>query len=151
MSKPNQAPQEDRDQAIALLAQGKTLTAVAFELGYSIGCIGHWRTRYQHEHPEGVLGPPSRMKRRPTVDPAIIKALPAELVKGPRAHGFDRDEWTIPLIADLVERQHGIRANHTYYSIHLRKYGVRWQKPYVLQFGERRPPVDPTPPLGTGS
>jgi transposase len=55
--------------------------------------------------------------RSPKLSPDDLGALGAELLKGPRAHGFKTELWTLARVADVIERRFGI----AYHPCHVRK------------------------------
>jgi transposase len=51
------------------------------------------------------------------------------VVRGAKACGFDTDLWTLPRIARLIERRHGVSYDVDHLSRLVRSWGLSWQKP----------------------
>jgi len=70
--------------------------------------------------------PPGRPRR---LSEAEIAQLGDELQKGPQAHGHATDLWTLPRIAQLIEKQLGVRYHPGHVWWLLRRMGWTCQKP----------------------
>ena len=55
--------------------------------------------------------------------------MPALLARGAEAYGFVGDVWTTPRVADVIEREFGVRYHPAHVSRLLRAVGWSVQKP----------------------
>ncbi len=120
--------EERRLRAAQLFADGVGPTAAARELGVSVSTANHWKSRWVRGGAEalrsrGARGRPARLSGEQ------LAGLHDELLRGPRAHGYDTDLWTCPRVRRVIRRLFGV----TYADCHvwklLRKMGWTRQKP----------------------
>jgi len=123
-----QALEARRLEAARLFAKGCSQAEVARSLQVSAMSASRWYGAWReggrqalrkHTHP----GPPSRLGKRQ------LQRLVRELLKGPRAHGYATQLWTLPRIAGLIEKLFGIRYHpgHVWYL--LRRLGWTPHRP----------------------
>ena len=117
-----------RRQAIRLLLQRKSVSAIARLLAASKSSIVRWREAYKKQgikglRPRPTPGRPARLSR------AQKARLAKYLLKGPLATGYSTDLWTLERIATLIEK----RFQVTYHPNHVWRLllGMGWscQKP----------------------
>lgn len=117
-----------RRRAVALLARGRGVRAVARQIGCSPSSVSRWQQEVAAGGPEALRakpapGRPSRLSARQR------QRLLTLLLRGARAQGFATDLWTLPRVAALIRRTFGV----SYHPAHVWKIlrGADWscQKP----------------------
>ena len=122
------ALEERRLEAARLFAKGYSQAEVArfFQVSAMSVCrwYGAWleggrQALRKQTHP----GPPSRLDERQ------LQRLVRELLKGPQAHGYATQLWTLPRVAGLIEKLFGVRyhSGHVWYL--LRRLGWTTHRP----------------------
>lgn len=120
--------EERRLAGLALLRKGKTQAFVAKELGVTEGAVSHW---VKAERSGGVAA----LKRRPhtgrpaKIEAEVLQQLPALLVKGAEAYGFEGDVWTSERVAVLIKKKFGVDYHPGHVWKLLDKLGLSWKKP----------------------
>ena len=81
---------------------------VARILGVSPAAVSQWKKLYQQAGPDGLKatlhpGP------KPKLTIAQRRKLERLLLKGPLAHGYPTDLWTLKRIAELIERHFAVQ------------------------------------------
>jgi transposase len=110
------ALEKRRFQAIRLLDDGLNQTDIAHRLNVSRSTVVRWVGQYRHQGRE-ALRKAGRAGRKPRLDAAQSKRLEERLRQGPQRLGYETPLWTCPRVADLIEREFGIR----YHSGHVWK------------------------------
>lgn len=124
-----------RLEAARLFDEGATQADVARRLGVSRVSALRWyrlwrkggRGRLEEAPP---LGRPSRL------GPTQLKRIEDALLKGPQAHGYTTELWTLPRVAVVVERVSGVRYHPGHVWRVLRGMGWSLQRP-TLRARER--------------
>jgi transposase len=103
-----QALEQRRMRAAELFRRGRRAAEVARELGVSIQSASAWYRRWS------VGGTPAlraagRAGRLPRLDANQLARVEEALVKGPTANGFATELWTLPRVAEVIERVSGVR------------------------------------------
>jgi transposase len=135
MRAPNRYPkrqptewQQLKQAALAHFAAGERPVTVARALHISHETARrwhhHWRTT-QAALPRQPRGP------RPRLSPAQLAQLDRELRRGPLAHGYANDLWTLARIAHLIQKLFGVRHHPSHVYQLLRALGWSCQKPEV--------------------
>jgi transposase len=80
-------------QAAAMFAAGDGSAVIAKRLRVSLRSVQRWRQCWQDEGERGLrsAGPTSR----PKLSQALFAVLEQELAKGPVAHGWPDQTWTL--------------------------------------------------------
>jgi len=117
-----------RLQAAALFAKGMTQAEVARRLGVSRTSAMKWYDAWKSKGTRGLqlaehFGRPTK-----TTD-ADLARIEAALLKGPAAHGWTTEIWTLPRIAKVVEETVGVRYHPGHVWRILRKLGWSLQRP----------------------
>ncbi|WEH18439.1 winged helix-turn-helix domain-containing protein [Streptomyces sp. VNUA24] len=91
-----------RMAAAELFEEGRTDVQVARELRVTRMSVNRWRRAYDRRGVAGLRskGPASR----PLLSPAQFARLEAALERGPLAHGFADQRWTLTRIKTLIGR-----------------------------------------------
>ena len=105
-----------RKRAAAMFRRGVSQAAVARELEVSRQSVSRWYGDWQRGGAKALAGA-GRAGRLPHLSAARLRRLDRELRRGPRAHGFGTDLWTLDRVAMVIERLFGI----TYHRGHVWK------------------------------
>jgi transposase len=106
--------------------RGASQAAVARALGVTRTTTHRWFHVWRVKGRAGLRGP-GRPGMRPAVDEGQLGQLDHALRRGPRAHGFDDDWWTLPRVATVIERLTGVRHRPGYVWTIMRKLSWRFQ------------------------
>ncbi len=117
-----------RMRAVRLFAQGETQAEVARLLGVSRTTAMRWARALKHEGKQGLRAA-GRAGRKPRLSTEQLKDAEAVLFKGPVAFGYPTAFWTLPRVAEVIERVTGIRYHPGHVWRVLRKLGWSRQKP----------------------
>jgi len=125
------ALEKRRLEAASLFGQAKSRAEVARLLQVSREAAGNWFELWQHRGEEGLKGA-GRAGRKPKVTAAQLAEVEQALLRGPVAHGYATDLWTLARIGRLIRQLTGVR----YHSGHVWKImrGLGW----TLQRPEQR-------------
>jgi len=125
------ALEKRRREAARLFAEGNSRAQVARASGVSWQAASNWFQAWQQDGEAGLKAA-GRAGRKPKVTAAQLAQVEQELVRGPTAHGYATDLWTLPRIARLIKQLTGVR----YHSGHVWKImrGLGW----TLQRPEHR-------------
>ncbi len=125
-----------RLRAANLLQQGKSQAEVARVLGAHRQTVHRWATRVEREG-RAALKKAGRAGRKPRLGAADLRRITAELKRGPAVLGYETSLWTAPRVADLIERECGVRYHPGHVWKILRQLGAlerdepairRWKK-----------------------
>jgi len=94
--------------AARLFARGASQVAVAKALGVTRVSAHHWFHTWKAQGRGGLNGA-GRAGRKPRLDAAQLATIERALRAGPRAQGFATDLWTLPRVAELIERLTDVR------------------------------------------
>jgi transposase len=117
-----------RLQAARLFARGESQVSVAKALGVTRVSAHHWFHTWKAQGRRGLKGA-GRAGRKPQLDAAQLTRVERALRAGASAHGFTTDVWTLPRVAELIERLTGIRHHPGHVWRVLRKLGWALQRP----------------------
>jgi transposase len=123
-----QALRRRRRQAVGLFARGATQAEVARRLGVSRQTALVW-SRTWARGGAAALREPGRAGRPCRLGAGERKAVERALLRGPRAHGFATDLWTLPRIAVVIERVTGVAYHPGHVWKLLRQLGWSLQRP----------------------
>src|SRR5215210_1831031 len=109
----------DRARAIVLTLSGWTSAQIAEAFGVREDTVRFWRSAF-------MTGGVETLKKSVAPGPAPVKAERAlvvaeEVLSGPVA---DRPNWTLPRLADEIERRSGLRISRSRLSVVLRQRGL---------------------------
>ena len=97
-----------RFHAARLFAQGESQGAVARALGVTRVTAHHWYHAWQ-EDGRRALKAAGRAGRKPKLGAPQLAKIEQALRAGPRDAGFSTDLWTLPRVADVIERLTQVR------------------------------------------
>ncbi len=110
-----------------MFAAGQDNAVVATELRVSVRSVQRWRRSWQDDGPQVLQskGPASR----PRLSEALFTALEQELDKGPVAHGWPDQTWTLARIGTLIGRRFHTRLTPSKIAQMLHRHGWSHQVP----------------------
>ncbi len=117
-----------RLRAVRLFAQGESQAAVARRLGVSRTTAMRWARSLEEEGPESLRAA-GRAGRKPRLSAEQLAEVEAVLLEGPVAFGYATDFWTLPRVAEVIERTTRTRYHPGHVWRVLRKLGWSRQKP----------------------
>ncbi|WP_455678892.1 IS630 family transposase [Streptomyces avidinii] len=116
-----------RLQAGMRFAAGEKTAVIAKDLRVSVRSVERWRRAWREGGMEGLrsTGPANA----PTVTDAQFAVLEEELGKGPSAHGFDDERWTLARVQTLIRRRLRVSLSVATVWRLLKRHGWSWQAP----------------------
>src|SRR5437764_14400582 len=119
LSRSRDRGEADRARAILLTLSGWTSSQIAEAFGVREDTVRFWRSAF-------ITGGIEALKTAVAPGPAPVKAecalaVAAEVLSGPVA---DRPNWTLPRLADEIERRAGVRISCSRLSVVLRQKGT---------------------------
>lgn len=110
-----EALEKRRFQAMRLLDKGLNQSEAARRVKVARQTVARWAAQRRREGAESLKAA-GRAGRKPLLNPADRKRLERLLVKGPEAIGYETPLWTCPRVADLIQREFGVRyhAGHVW-------------------------------------
>ena len=119
--------QHVRLEAAELFAKGLSKTNIAKRLGVCRQTVSGWYRQYSSHGVDGLkIGTPGR---QPRLSQAQWRAIEGDLLRGPRACGYDTDLWTLERIADLIKKKTGVCYNSNYVWKLMKRLNWSCQKP----------------------
>jgi len=122
--------EQRRMEAVKRLRAGEPAAVVAADLGVAPNTVYTWGKRARLGGNKALKAKPGR-GRTFKLQPEHWQTLKRMVLKGPRACGFDRGLWTLPMIKELVERELGVSYHEDHLSKFLRRLGLSVQMPMV--------------------
>src|SRR5579862_193229 len=123
-----QGLEQRRKRAARLFGVGERLAAVARKLQVSRQSVSRWFAQWKGGGTKALRGA-GRAGRAPRLQAEQLKQVESALREGARAHGFNTDLWTLPRVAQVIERVTGV----TYHAGHvwrvMRAMGWTLQRP----------------------
>ncbi|MGH2456963.1 MAG: winged helix-turn-helix domain-containing protein [Acidimicrobiales bacterium] len=97
-----------RRRAARLFERGVSQAEVGRELEVSRQSVSRWYADWQKAGTKALKGA-GRAGRLPRLSDAQLRQVDRALRKGPRAHGFATDLWTLDRVARVIEAETGVR------------------------------------------
>jgi transposase len=118
LSRSRDRGEADRARAILLTLSGWTSGQIAEAFGVREDTVRFWRSAF-------ITGGIEALKKSVASGPAPVKAecalaVAEEVLSGPVA---DRPNWTLPRLADEIEKRSGVRISSSRLSVVLRQRG----------------------------
>jgi transposase len=117
-----------RKRAAQLFRKGKSQADVARELGVSRQSVSRWYADW-HAGGASALHGAGRAGRLPQLDDGDIRRVERQLTKGPLAHGYATDMWTLERVGEVIEAQTGVAYHPGHVWRILRRMGWSRQRP----------------------
>lgn len=117
-----------RRHGVALLQKGHGVREVARMVGASPGAVVAWRDQYEKQGEAGLAAKP-HPGRPAKLSPVQRKQLLRLLTKGPQAHGYPTDLWTLPRVAEVIHKRFGVHYDPSHVWRILNALGWSAQKP----------------------
>ena len=119
LSRSRDRGEADRARAILLTLSGWTSGRIAEAFGVREDTVRFWRSAF-------VTGGTEALRKSVAPGPAPVKAecalaVAEEVLSGPVA---GRPNWTLPRLADEIERRAGVRISSSRLSVVLRQKGI---------------------------
>lgn len=117
-----------RRRAVQLLESGRTLAAVAGQVGGAVSSVFRWRQAYRWKGGHGLDARPTP-GRPARLSPAQERRLVRLLAAGPLRAGYRTDLWTLGRVAELIAGEFGVRYHPAHVWKILTALGWSCQKP----------------------
>lgn len=117
-----------RKRAVRLFKKGVKQADVARELGVSRQSVSVWFKQWQQDGDRALVRAP-RAGRPPKLTSVDVKKVERSLLKGPIAHGYPTDLWTLRRISEVIERQTGVSYHQGHVWKLLKAMGWSLQRP----------------------
>jgi putative transposase len=116
-----------RLQAGERFAAGEKTAVVAKDLRVSVRSVERWRRAWREGGMEALhsTGPANS----PTVTDTQFAVLEEELGKGPSAHGFEDERWTLVRVQTVIRRRLRLTLSVATVWRLLKRHGWSWQAP----------------------
>jgi transposase len=118
------ALEERRLQAADLFRRGVMPAEIARQLGVSHQVVSEWRTAWR-QGGRAALRSAGRVGRPAKLSTAQLAKVEKALTKGAEANGYVADVWTLPRVAEVIERLTGV-AYHPGYVWYILRKQLRW-------------------------
>jgi transposase len=102
-----EALEERRKKAARLFARGRSQADVARELEVSRQSVSRWYAEWS-TNGTSALSKAGRAGRLPKLSSSQLRRVAAELEKGPLAHRYPTDLWTLRRVGEVIERTTGV-------------------------------------------
>ncbi|WP_442802647.1 IS630 family transposase [Streptomyces sp. CB01635] len=116
-----------RLQAGERFAAGEKTAVIAKDLRVSVRSVERWRRAWREGGTEALrsAGPANV----PTVTDGQFAVLEEELGKGPAAHGFEDERWTLARVQTVIRRRLRVSLSVATVWRMLKRHGWSWQAP----------------------
>lgn len=111
-----------------MLEKGRGVREVARLVGVSPCSVVRWRDAYKQGGEEGLRAKP-HPGAKPKLSPQERRRLAKLLLKGPRAHGYRTELWTLRRVAEVIEKHFAVKYHHCHVWRILRTMHWSCQKP----------------------
>ena len=117
-----------RMRAVRLFEQGETQADVARRLRVSRTTAMRWAQAWEAQGSEGLRAA-GRAGRKPRLSSDQLDQVEQALLEGPLAFGYRTELWTLPRMAELIQRITGVRYHPGHVWRVMRQLGWSLQKP----------------------
>src|SRR5437762_1457354 len=119
-----EAMEERRMRAADLFRRGVIPAEIARRLGVSHQVVSEWRKAWRQGGRAALRGA-GRAGRRPRLSHAQLANVKKTLLRGAEASGYLTDVWTLPRVAEVIERLTGV-AYHPGHVWYILRDQLRW-------------------------
>ncbi len=120
----------------ALLEKGLSEAEVARAVGVHRQSVNRWAKQIEEQGRAG-LKQAGRAGRKSRLAPGDMKRLEEKLKRGAEALGYETNLWTLERIAELIERDFGVKYHAGHVGWLLKKLGWSCQRPSGQSGGAR--------------
>jgi transposase len=120
--------QQRRRAAAKLFAEGVRQAEVARRLDVSRQSVSRWFQAWSEQGEAGLDGA-GRAGRLPRLSDEQRALVNAELRRGPAAHGYETELWTLARVTEVIEKTTGVRYHPGHVWRLLRELGWTRQRP----------------------
>lgn len=121
--------EERRLRAADLFRREVRPAEIARQLGVTHQIVSEWRKAWR-EGGRAALRSAGRVGRPAKMSTTQLAKVEKALAKGAEANGYTADLWTLPRVAELIERVTGVAYHPGYVWYLLRnQLGWTWQRP----------------------
>ncbi len=113
-----------RMQAADLFRRGVIPAEIARRLGVSHQVVSEWRKAWQQGGRAALHGA-GRAGRHPRLSQAQLAKVQKTLLRGAEASGYLTDVWTLPRVAEVIERLTGV-SYHPAHVWYILRQGLNW-------------------------
>lgn len=115
-----------RFEAARLYGRGQSQAAVMRALEVSRQTAHRWYHAWRGGGRKRLKAA-GRLGRKPRLDRRQLARLETALLRGPRRHGFATELWSLPRVAELIERLSGVRYHpgHVWYILRRLKWSLQ--------------------------
>lgn len=117
-----------RRRAVARVLAGQTQASVAKAFGVHTATLVKWMARHRAAGEAGLAAQPTPGRPRFLSDEQDAQVR-SWLTRKPTDHGFRTDLWTATRVAELIDRNFGVRFHPNYLREWLTKRGYSPQRP----------------------
>jgi transposase len=117
-----------RFKAFGLLKKGLSEAQVARQVGVHRQSVNRWADQIKEQGREG-LRQAGRAGRKSRLSEADLKRFETGLKRGAEALGYETNLWTLDRVAELIERDFGVKYHAGHVSWLLKKLGWSCQRP----------------------
>jgi transposase len=116
-------------RAADLFEQGVIPAEIARQVGVSHQVVSDWRKAWRRDGRDGLRGA-GRAGRKPKLRDEQLATVEEALANGAEANGYTTDLWTLPRVAEVIERVTGVsyHPGHVWYVLR-DQLGWTWQRP----------------------
>jgi transposase len=129
-----------RLRAARMFQQGESQAEIARVLGVHRQTVHRWSKQVEQEG-RAALKKAGRAGRKPRLGTAELQRIGQELKRGPQVLGYETSLWTAPRVADLIERECGIRYHPGHVWKILRQMGWSCQRPVGRALERNEPSI----------
>ncbi|MFJ1939178.1 winged helix-turn-helix domain-containing protein [Kitasatospora sp. NPDC088160] len=116
-----------RRQAVDRFEGGEKNRDIAAALRVSVRSVERWRRQWREDGAAGIASKGS--PGRPKLSDTQIMRLERELERGPLAHGWDDQRWTLARVKTLIGRMFHVSYTVEGTWVLLKRHGWSWQQP----------------------
>src|SRR6266545_2507947 len=121
--------EQRRMQAADLFEEGVIPAEVARRVGVRHQIVSQWRKAWRQDGRD-ALRAAGRAGRKPKLNHEQLDQVQVALAEGAEANGYTTDLWTLPRVADVIERVTGVayHPGHVWYVLR-DQLNWTWQRP----------------------
>ena len=123
-----QALEARRFQAVELFRQGHPQAEITRRLKVSRQTASRWHAAWLKKGSK-ALKAAGRAGRKPRLEETDLRQVEKSLLKGPKAHGFATELWTLPRIATVIHKTTGVHYHPGHVWKVLKSMGWSRQRP----------------------